>query len=199
MYAGHLDLTQPLVWTVDDAFTREECAALVARVEGIGFEAAAVNLPGGQVIRPDIRNNARVMLRDEELAAQIFARTRGRFPERLQGMEAVGANELLRFYRYSPGQRFAPHTDGCYVRDERERSLLTLMVYLNDGFEGGATEFAELGQTVVPRTGMALLFQHGVLHEGCVVTGGTKYAVRSDVMYRARSRPSVGASLERPR
>jgi hypothetical protein len=29
---------------------------------------------------------------------------------------------------------------------------------------------------------MALLFQHQLLHEGCVVTSGVKYVLRSDVM-----------------
>ncbi len=71
------------------------------------------------------------------------------------------------------------------MRDPRERSLLTLMVYLNDGFAGGGTAFHDFDVEVVPRTGMALLFQHPVLHEGCVVKSGAKYALRSDVMYRA--------------
>ena len=58
------------------------------------------------------------------------------------------------------------------------------MVYLNEGFAGGETRFHDYEVDVVPRTGMALLFQHRVLHEGCVVTTGTKYVLRSDVMYR---------------
>jgi hypothetical protein len=28
------------------------------------------------------------------------------------------------------------------------------------------------------------LFQHFLLHEGCYVTSGLKYALRTDVMYR---------------
>jgi prolyl 4-hydroxylase len=71
------------------------------------------------------------------------------------------------------------------VRGPRERSLLTLMVYLNEGFEGGATAFHDFGVAVRPRTGMALLFQHRLLHEGCEVSAGVKYVLRSDVMYRS--------------
>lgn len=36
-----------------------------------------------------------------------------------------------------------------------------------------------------PRTGTALLFQHLLVHEGCVVRTGVKYVLRSDVMYRS--------------
>ena len=51
----------------------------------------------------------------------------------------------------------------------------------------GATDFHDHDIAVTPRTGMALLFQHMLLHEGCVVTSGTKYALRSDVMYRVEA------------
>ena len=61
--------------------------------------------------------------------------------------------------------------------------MLTLIVYLNDDFEGGETDF-DLGVCVDPRPGTALLFQHFLLHEGCKVTAGMKYVLRSDVMYR---------------
>jgi hypothetical protein len=59
------------------------------------------------------------------------------------------------------------------------------MVYLNDGFEGGGTTFLDLDEVVEPAPGMALLFQHPILHEGPEVTSGIKYVVRSDIMYRA--------------
>jgi len=100
-------------------------------------------------------------------------------------MKPVGANERFRCYRYDIDQRFAPHYDGAFIRNDTERSHLTFMVYLNEGFGGGATEFHDFGITVVPKTGMALLFQHFLLHEGCFVTSGLKYALRTDVMYRA--------------
>ena len=38
--------------------------------------------------------------------------------------------------------------------------------------------------SVLPKTGMALLFNHDTLHEGKPVTMGTKYIIRTEVMYR---------------
>ena len=64
------------------------------------------------------------------------------------------------------------------------RSLLTLLVYLDDDFDGGATDFPEQGETVTPRAGDALWFQHALLHAGRPVTRGTKHVLRTDVLYR---------------
>ena len=58
------------------------------------------------------------------------------------------------------------------------------MVYLNDDFEGGETEFPEQGEIIVPEVGTALLFQHMLLHAGKRVRSGVKMVLRSDVLYR---------------
>jgi hypothetical protein len=42
---------------------------------------------------------------------------------------------------------------------------------------------APLGNSVMPRTGSVLLFQHDCCHEGAKLLAGRKYAIRSDVMY----------------
>jgi prolyl 4-hydroxylase len=180
-----LDHTGPLVFTIPDVMTRDECAGLVARIDALGPSDAPITTARGFEMRPEIRNNQRVIIDDHQLAGELFARVRTATPARLFGREAVGANERFRCYRYEPGQRFAPHYDGAFWRDQREGSELTLMVYLNDGFGGGTTRFHDFDVDVVPRTGSALLFQHRLLHEGCEVTSGVKYVLRSDVMYRA--------------
>jgi prolyl 4-hydroxylase len=180
-----LDQTEPLVFTIPEVLDRDECAALVVRIEAAQPTAAPITTAVGFVMRPDIRNNTRVIFDDLELAAKLYARIEPALPQVLAGCYAHGANERFRCYRYEPGQRFAPHYDGAFRRNERECSLLTFMVYLNEGFEGGATTFHDFGETVVPKTGMALLFQHRLLHEGCIVTSGVKYVLRSDVMYRS--------------
>ena len=150
-------------------------------------------------MRKDIRNNERVIVDDVDLAQSLFRTTRPLLPEEWYGWELVGLNERFRFYRYDPGQYFAPHTDGYFERDNGERSHLTFMIYLNGGFEGGETTFAMNRKPlrVVPRTGMALLFYHQVLHEGSAVISGRKYVLRSDVMYRRRTRMPYDRALRR--
>lgn len=180
-----LSWKQPFIRTVDDVLSAEACEALIARIEALGPTDAPITTSRGFVMRPDIRNNTRVMFDDAALAAEIFEKVRGVIPGRLQGMEPVSANERLRCYRYAPGQYFAPHFDGSFVRSPNERSLLTLMVYLNGPRLGGETCFPDCDVTVRPRPGRALLFDHHLLHESKTLRAGLKYAVRSDVMFRA--------------
>jgi prolyl 4-hydroxylase len=180
-----LDHGGPLVFSIPDVLAPDECAAMIRRIEELGPSDAPITTAAGPVMRPEIRNNRRVMIDDEALAARLFDRIRARVPAPLCGMQPVGANERFRCYRYDPSHRFGPHYDGAFIRNDRERSLLTFMVYLNEGFGGGHTNFLDYDVSVRPRTGHALLFQHFLLHEGAVVTSGTKYALRSDIMYRA--------------
>lgn len=86
-----------------------------------------------------------------------------------------------------------------------QQTLLTFIVYLNEGFEGGETVFFPGGITgtnpprreevrVVPKTGMALVFfQAGQLnhrHEGAPHTSEDvqKFILRSDIAYQ-RAKP----------
>jgi len=179
------DHRAPLAFTLDDILDPIACTDLIARIEAAGPAAAPITTASGFVMAPHIRNNTRVVFDDPALADRLFARIAPHVPAQLCGMQAVGANERFRAYRYEPGQRFAPHRDGAFARTDRERSLLTFMVYLNDGFAGGDTAFHEHGVVARPHTGRALLFQHLLLHEGCTVTSGVKYVLRSDVMFAA--------------
>jgi prolyl 4-hydroxylase len=178
-----IDLSAPLAFAIPDVMTAGDCRQLIAMLEAEGFDAAPITTIAGPMLRPDVRNNTRLIFDHEQLASRLYARIAEHLPI-VCGTKPVGANERFRAYRYEPGQRFAPHLDGCYQRSAHERSELTLMIYLNEGFGGGATRFLDYDLDVAPKTGMALLFQHRLLHEGCAVTSGVKYVLRSDIMYR---------------
>ncbi len=45
---------------------------------------------------------------------------------------AVNSFSRLRFLRYDPGEYFKPHMDGSYERENGERSLITVHLYLNE-------------------------------------------------------------------
>lgn len=180
------------VFTVDQFFTREECDQYIRISEDFGYEDALVSSPGGQVLRTDIRNNQRVMFRNDEIAGFLWERAADFVPGEFDGRAAIGVNEMLRFYRYDPGQQFNWHQDFPFERDNGERSFLTFMIYLNDDFEGGETSFEDSYSdepfepfSVVPQTGMALFFEHGTYHIGELVSRGRKYVLRTDVMYAA--------------
>ena len=180
----------PFTLLVDDVLAPAECEALMRRIDASSPAVAPITTGRGFEMRPDIRNNERVIFDDVALAADVFRRLQPFIPAELRERDglllgrAVGLNERFRGYRYSEGHRFAPHFDGAFARNERECSELTLLLYLNDGFLGGATAFCDWEVRVVPKRGQALLFQHAIRHEGCAVDGGRKYVLRSDVMYQ---------------
>jgi predicted 2-oxoglutarate/Fe(II)-dependent dioxygenase YbiX len=177
------------IFTIPAVLSSDECAALVAYTEGKGYTDAPITTSFGFVMAPEVRNNTRVIDDDEARAAALWERLSPIIPRSRGAWTAVGLNERFRFYRYEVGQRFAWHRDGPFERHSGDRSQLTLMIYLNEDFEGGATEFDLFKPLAVrPQTGMALLFHHPVRHQGAPVRSGIKYVLRTDVMYRRSQR-----------
>ena len=170
----------PLVLSIDDTLSAEECAEWIERAEALGFRKGALISRHGVAYDDRVRSNERVVFDDPSWAALLFARLAAHFPRR-RGWAPTGCNERIRIYRYEPGQRFREHRDSYFERPGGERSQLTLLVYLNDGFEGGETWFPKL--TFSPERGAALAFEHDQPHAGVVVTAGRKYVARTDVMY----------------
>lgn len=98
----------------------------------------------------------------------------------LDGQTAKGLPKELRFYKYSVDQLFKMHKDGSWIESGMS-SNLAFMVYLNDDFVGGETDFRDFKINPVKDT--ELLFIHDIWHEGCNVTQGIKHVVRSVVLY----------------
>ena len=176
------------LFTVSDFLSAEECAEWIRTTEEIGYADAPITTARGPLMVKDVRNNDRVMMDDPATAAELWRRAKPYVPsgDPLLRGEPMGLNERLRFYRYTVGQRFDWHSDGHFARpDGSEISRLTFMVYLNEGFDGGETNFWVGNRTlpIVPKTGMALFFMHRFRHQGAEVRGGVKYVLRSDVMF----------------
>ena len=167
--------------------SKEECQALIDLSNTLGFADATIagewKAPRGFFVSNG-RHNSRAAIDDFQLADALWQRVKRSVPEHLDGKAVVGLNERLRFYRYTSGQRFAAHTDGYFIRSISERSLLTLILYLNQDFTGGETFFLNSETLVAPQTGKALVFAHQLWHEGLPVQRGTKYILRTDVIYQ---------------
>lgn len=170
------------IWTIENFLTKDECDNLLIFSEQKGYEEAKVSLSSGAKMMKGLRNNYRLMYQDQNLADEYWNILKNYCPEKIEENEAVGLNEQFRFYKYESSQRFKRHIDGRFKRNEKEESRITFMIYLNDDFEGGETKFDNV--TIVPQAGTALCFIHEQKHEGCPVTEGTKYVIRTDVMYR---------------
>ena len=115
-------------------------------------------------------------------------------------------NDIFKRHTDGPWPPAGIDKDGKYVHDTsdgRALTWLTFLIYLNDDFEGGGTKFPTVGKPdlsssddgtapnffeVRPTRGSVLVFYHGYhrhskLHEGSLVTNGTKYVARTEVLY----------------
>ncbi|MGB0524541.1 MAG: 2OG-Fe(II) oxygenase [Flammeovirgaceae bacterium] len=177
-----LNQLTPAIWTISHFLSPQECDELIYMSELSGYEEAKVSFTSGAKIMKGLRNNERILFKDEVLAQKLWAKLETFCPTHLDNSQAIGLNEQFRFYKYEGGQRFKKHIDGRFKRNELEESRITFMVYLNDQYEGGKTSFDEI--SISPQQGLALCFIHELKHEGSPVTSGIKYVLRSDVMYR---------------
>lgn len=169
---------------VREFLSSEECVGFIMYAEHEGFEEALIETKAaGQVMNKDIRDNDRVIFTSLDLAKQLWGIMKEHVPAEVDGWLANGLNERFRVYRYKGGQQFKVHPDGSFKRDAHEHSKITVMIYLNDGFDSGETEFVMPHQIIEPEEGKLLLFAHGQLHKGNPVPRGTKYVLRTDVMY----------------
>lgn len=172
----------PQIFLIEDFLADEACDEYIAMAEGKVFEEAQINVHGRQMMSKGIRNNDRLMVFDLDLAEDLFRKAEQFLPREHENYKLQNFNEMFRIYKYTSGQRFKMHRDGSYIRNELEKSFYTFMIYLNDDFEGGETEFENLF-TVAPKKGSALVFYHPLRHEGKILVSGTKYVLRTDVMY----------------
>ena len=170
------------IFIIKDFWSKERCDEYIKIGEGIGFKSAPINTGMGQRVISSIRNNKRVLFDSEALAKSLWVELAQFAPWRIGNSTAIGLNELFRFYRYKPGEEFKKHRDQSYSRNSLESSYYTFMIYLNDDFDGGETTFD--GKLITPTTGMALIFLHSLEHAGNPVRSGTKYVLRTDIMYR---------------
>jgi len=199
-------------YLLQNVLSEEECQQFIEITEKIGYCDAPITVGMNKAeMMKDIRDNMRVMCQaDIDLLCPIWERIKAHFPKQLnnggdriwQLNEKCGLNERLRFYRYDKNQRFAPHYDGCFRRTTGEQSHFTIIIYLNEGFQGGETTFFPGGVNSIwtkrvtkaeikvnPKMGTALIFRHtgknSPVHEGSphLSEGKRKYVLRSDIMY----------------
>ncbi|QRA45272.1 2OG-Fe(II) oxygenase [Chryseobacterium cucumeris] len=172
----------PQIFLIENFLTEAEYDHYISFSQEKVFEEAKINVFGRQQMNKGIRNNDRLMIFDRAMAEELFGKAVKFLPRERDGYQILNFNEMLRVYKYAPGQQFKMHKDGSYIRNEKEKSFYTFMIYLNDDFEGGETEFENLF-AVAPKKGTALIFHHPLRHEGKTLISGVKYVLRTDIMY----------------
>lgn len=171
---------RPHVTLFRDFFTKEECQYLIAMAVPAYRPATVGHVAGGmgrQVVEqirtcdvaafPWIAEDPVIHALNRRIAAAADV--------------PVECGEPLQILRYRPGQEFKPHRD-CTGMSENQR-ILTMLVYLNDAYTGGETEFLHNGLKVRGNAGDGLLFRNAdedgepdpsSLHAGLPIRSGEK-------------------------
>lgn len=190
-----------------------ECTALIEHAERNGFVKASLYTDHkGAEHYSDVRKSKRTMIDSREFVDELWKRIAHVVPLTWDGAPlhiAEGAtsplNERLRILKYdTPGDEFRPHADGNYTSSlggVDSISRITILIYLNVGYTGAFTHFLadddmkkskkskkSMKQSVwipvIPTVGGVTLQDQSLVHCVPPLISGTKYVVRTEVMYR---------------
>jgi hypothetical protein len=88
------------------------------------------------------------------------------------------AIDYFSIIRYQEGGFFRPHQDSIWQPNRQQRTI-TVIVYLNDDYEGGNLVFADRQMNIQPAIGDVVIFPCGpeYIHLSRPIMSGTKYAL----------------------
>jgi hypothetical protein len=202
--SARMQFESPRIVTSEGFATPAECDWLMARAKP-RLKAAEVYDPHSQggVRVESIRNNTDMSFDIVQSDLILLA-----LRERIAKLARLQAEEFepTMVLHYTPGQSFAPHFDFvepsaphlAHDIAQHGQRVATFLLYLNDDFEGGETEFLDLGWRFKGRKGDALLFwnvdsngrpEQRTLHAGLQPTRGEKWVLSQ--WMRSRSQPSA--------
>lgn len=199
---------------IKNVLSPDECTSIIAAGEATEFiPDAPLRDDGGEV---SILAHNFYWIIDQSFHDKLWERVREYVPSNCDGRQVRGLNRRFRVYRYVPGAEYRCHIDGAWPPsgisakgeyqydssppENKQSSLYTFLIYLNDDFEGGETTYFLPGvkegtlnaYPVKPVMGAVAVFPHGEargapLHEGTGVRKGAKYVIRTDVEYDINS------------
>jgi prolyl 4-hydroxylase len=184
---------RPHVLRFRGLFTPDECRYLIDAAAPMLAPAVVIDPKTGRQ-RPDplrIADSVGFTPPLETLAVQALGR---------RIAAASGTNfdqgEPLQVLRYRAGGEYRPHFDA--IPGFANQRVATMLVWLNDGFEGGETQFPEAGLALRGMVGDAILFRNvggdgrpdpASAHSGRPVKAGEKWLASRWIRARSYEAP----------
>jgi hypothetical protein len=192
---------RPRIRVLEHFATAEECQWLIGRA-GSGLQRAKVYRDSSTAQVAETRTN-------REMSFTIFNADIVVSLVRDRIAAACGTPvthfEIAKLLHYSPGEQFALHADFIEAKTPelardlaaRGQRAATFLIYLNDGYDGGTTQFPRLDWQYRGARGDALLFSnvdargapdYDTVHAGMPPTSGEKWVLSQWI----RTRPVSG-------
>lgn len=196
--AARIQFEKPRIVVIERFASAQECQWLIGR-------AASGDLQRAKVYRNSSTAQIAENRTNREMSFTIFNADVVLSLIRDRISAAVGAPashfEIPKLLHYSPGEQFALHADFIEAKTPdlarelaaRGQRSATFLIYLNDGYEGGATQFPRLSWQYRGGRGDALLFtnvdangapDYDTIHAGMPPTSGEKWVLSQWVRTR---------------
>jgi len=207
---------QPIL-TIQNFITEEERLHLLSETRGKFRSLEGEYLPSQReserclilsdvLIEPLYKRIEQLMEKHEDIRQMLTADHL-----RPQGFKVLGTwepqklNNCSRFIRYPENSiGVVAHRDSTSIFDVITRSIMTIIIYLDDDYEGGETRFllshgrreenelvaeeiesgTEEYYTYKPVKCSAAIFHHNIIHEGRPIRGAEKNIIRNDIVYK---------------
>jgi len=173
--------------TIDNFLTDEQCDYLIQFIDA-NNQRSSTSKDGVRTAEDPLRTSYTSNLQEDD---EVVKTIKEKISKELN--IPIEHGEGLQGQKYEVGQFFRKHFDFFEGKSYESECLAsgnrtnTLMVYLNDDFEGGGTDFPNIPFTTTPKKGTAVTWTNTVngqgilesMHEGMDVTKGTKYIITS--------------------
>lgn len=196
--AARIVFERPRIIVLERFASVDECNWLMGRADGGKLQRAKVYRSSSTAQIAETRTN-REMSFTIFNADVVVSLIRDRIAAASRA--PVSHFEIAKLLHYSPGEQFALHADFIEAKTPelahelaaRGQRAATFLVYLNDGYEGGATQFPRLSWQYRGGRGDALLFSnvdpngapdYDTLHAGMPPTTGEKWVLSQWVRAR---------------
>lgn len=195
-YAAEVLSEAPRVVRFPALLTPAECAHVASVAAELLEPARVIDPRTGRWMAHPVRTSEDAAIgptREDLVVRAINARVAA-----ISGTD-IAQGEPLTVLRYKPGQEYRPHLDT--IQGAANQRVATVLLYLNHAFGGGETRFPDLGLTVPPRGGDALLFVNTLddgrpdpasRHAGLPVTQGAKWLATRWIRERAIDPWTIG-------
>ena len=179
-------MQSPRLVVFGELLSVDECETLIADARRRLARSLTVETrTGGEMLNVDRTSDGMFFERGEN---ELVQRIEARIARLLNWPLEYG--EGLQVLRYAPGAQYRPHYDYFDPAEPGTTSILqrggqrvaTLVMYLGEPAQGGATTFPDVGLEVAPQRGSAVFFSYDrpdpstrTLHGGAPVLAGEKW------------------------
>jgi prolyl 4-hydroxylase len=195
--AARVVFEKPRIVVVEGFANADECQWLIGRA-GSGLVRAKVyrSSPTPQVAETRTNREMSLTIFNADVVLSLIR-------DRIAAVSGAPVThfEIAKLLHYSPGEQFALHADFIEAKTPelahelaaRGQRAATFLIYLNDGYEGGATQFPRIDWQYRGGRGDALLFHnvdasgapdYDTVHAGTPPTSGEKWVLSQWVRTR---------------